>query len=153
MIQDSFDPVYFTNSHKMKHKRTGEIINMTMKYKEVIENMTQFRIDENMINMMNQHNQNGCETSSDEDLNSISSIEGSLKGISSKLALAYDHDENCKIDDPKIINTTTNNKFNHSSSTPLIYLYPNLGNHNNHNNNSHSHNNHNSYINLYLKLK
>lgn len=121
--------------------------------KEVIENMTQFRIDENMINMMNQHNQNGCETSSDEDLKSISSIEGSLKGISSKLALAYDHDENCKIDDPKIINTTTNNKFNHSSSTPLIYLYPNLGNHNNHNNNSHSHNNHNSYINLYLKLK
>jgi hypothetical protein len=128
--------------------------------KEVIENMKKFRIDENMINMS--RNQNGCEMSSDEDLKSISSIEGSLKGISSKLALAYENDENCKIDDPKNKtsnnnNNNNNNKFNHSSSTPLIYLYPNLGNHNHNNinikNNSNSHNNHNSYINLYLKLK
>lgn len=37
MIQDTFDPVYFNGIHQLKHKKTGEVVNLTVKYKETLE--------------------------------------------------------------------------------------------------------------------
>lgn len=37
MIQDSFDPVYFTNIHTVKNKITGQLKKICLKYKETID--------------------------------------------------------------------------------------------------------------------
>jgi hypothetical protein len=37
MIQDSFDPVYYTAVHSLKNKNTDDVIQMTFKYKETLE--------------------------------------------------------------------------------------------------------------------
>ena len=37
MIQDSFDPIYFSGTQRFRHKGTGEIVNFTLKYKETFE--------------------------------------------------------------------------------------------------------------------
>ena len=36
MIQDSFDPVYFSSWQTMRHKKTGHVCQMTLKYKEML---------------------------------------------------------------------------------------------------------------------
>jgi hypothetical protein len=37
MIQDSFDPVYYTHVHELRNKSTGETIYMSLKYKEIAD--------------------------------------------------------------------------------------------------------------------
>ena len=37
MIQDSFDPVYYTGVHRFKSKTSNEIISMNFKYRETLD--------------------------------------------------------------------------------------------------------------------
>jgi hypothetical protein len=38
MIQDCFDPVYFTHVQELKNKQSNQTIKTTMKYKEICDN-------------------------------------------------------------------------------------------------------------------
>ncbi|CAF0825447.1 unnamed protein product [Brachionus calyciflorus] len=56
MIQDSFDPVYYTSVHRLKHKTTGEIRYMTAKYKETFEIPNDYEIYEDTVSRPGEKN-------------------------------------------------------------------------------------------------